>query len=531
MIRHLRSTWLWAVLALILHQPQQAQAQTSVPYSNDLWRFDLPAAWVLLDYGQVILIGDSQASLAVDGLLGNGQFRADLVLGDVGIAPYYLEAGSSAEEVFNQTLNFPLEDMCQPPREPLIDEASGLRSWWSVRACSESDQAVLVTDLPGDDVAVVLLTTPPQEAEALRAPLLALTRSAQRLPQPALEDLPRIEIDSSAPTRRLTSRNQTMTLSVPDVWLAEEDQTVENAFGITSGPRPFFPQPPQGQLSILMTVVQQDSLPRAYRSPEGVVLLYGAQGVGGAPYGAVQRFALDGRRAAQRPLETSDADAWIVALELPDQQGYALAQFIAPVGEYTMQGATLYALLASVRYDPAAYVAPPAPSHDLPAEGLTQTHTNGSAAFRLAYPSTWDVSTTLIDGAALSVLTPYEQETTFRLSVPERGRPFALISRSTRAIGLAPTPQLGENAAVVLLNFINRAAARPDTEAIEPFDLAGRQAARLRVDRGPFVQETWIIMIDDSAYFYVALFSQAAEIDSFSRALQVIMASAESLPK
>jgi len=528
MILHTRLIGLWVVLVLA---SQQAHAQTSSDYSNDLWRFNLPSDWVLLDYGQLILLGDSAPSLAVDSLLKSGQFRADLVLGDVGIAPYNLEAGSSAEEVFNQTLDFPREDMCQPPSEPLIDEVEGLRSWWSARACSESDQAVLVTDLPGDDVAIVLLTTPPQEAAALRAPLLALTRSVQRLPQPSLENLPRINLDSSAPTRSLISRDQTVTLSVPDVWLAEEDRSVDNAFGITNGPRPFFPQPPAGQLSILVTIVQEDSLPRAYRSPEGVVLLYGAQGVGGAPYGPVQRFALDGRRGAQRPLETNDADAWIVALELPDQPAYALAQIIAPVGEYSVQGASFYALLASLRYDPTAYVAPPPPSYDLPADQiLSQTHTNGTAGFSLAYPASWDVSTTLIDGAALSILTPYEQETSFRLNVPERGRPFALISRSTRAIGLAPTPQAGENAAIVVLNFINQSASRPDEETIEDFESAGRQAARLRVDRGPFVQETWVIMIDQEAYFYVTMFSQAAEIDSFARAMQIIMASAAPMP-
>ena len=523
-MRYFELIWLCATL-VTMTCPAQAQASTT--YNNGLWRFDYPSDWLLLDYGQVILMGSNEAAMAVDGVMNHDQFRADLVLGDVGIAPYYLEVGSSVEEVFNQTLDFPREEMCQPPQEPVIYEADGLRSWWSVRACSESDQAVLVTDLAGDDVAIVLLTTPPQEAETLRAPLLALTHSVQRLPQPKLEDLPHININSNASTRRLTSRDQTMTLDVPDVWLAEEDRAVDNAFGITSGPRPFFPQPPQGQLSILTTIVRQDSLPRAYRSPEGVVLLYGARGVGGAPYGPVQRFALDGRRAAQRPLETSDADAWIVALELPNQQDYALAQLIAPIGEFALQSADFYALLASVRYNPATYVAPSAPNYDLSAESLTQTHTNASAGFKLAYPADWDVSTTLIDGAALSILTPHKQETSFRLSVPERGRPFALISRSTRAVGLAPTPRPDESAAMAILHFINQAANRPDTEAIEPFDLAGRQAARLRVDRGPFVQETWIIMIDDNSYFYVALFSQADEIGSFSLALQTIMASAE----
>jgi len=526
-----RSTWLMILACSGLAAGLSWAQEASLPQTNDLWRFDKPAAWVVLDYGQVILLGDSLESLKVDSTLSSGQFRADLVLGDVGILPYNLEAGSSAEDVFLQTLDFPLDDMCQPPSEPIIDEAEGLPAWWSVRTCSETDQAVLVADLPGDDVAILLLTTPPQEAESLRAPLLALARSAQRLPIPTLDALPTLELDTSAPTRPLVSRDQTVTLSVPDVWLAEEDRAVDNAFGITSGPEPFFPQPPEDQLSVLATILPAESLPRAYRSPEGVVLLYGAEGVGGAPYGSVQRFALDGRRGAQRPLQTSSADAWIVALELPDQQAYALAQFIAPLGEYELQGAAFYALLASLRYDPSAYAAPPPPSYDLPAdEALSQAHTNGSAGFSLAYPATWDVSTTLIDRAALSILTPYEQETSFSLSAPQRGRPFALVSRSSRSISGAPSPQADQSPAVAVLDFINQSASQPDEEAIEVFESAGRQAARLRVDRGPFVQESWIIMLDEEAYFYVAMFAQADEIDSFARAMQAIMASAAPAP-
>lgn len=504
----------------------QAQASVQI-YDNGRVRFIAPDEWLVFDYGQSLILADSRESISAGAFLEGERFRVELIAGDVGIAPYYFEAGASAEEILLLSQAFPSEEMCQAYSEARRLEADSAPPLLiSTRVCSSAEQVLIVADLANDDIGVLNALVPLGQSATYEAALTSVAQSLSLVPPPPLESLPSVSLVPDSTAIRLTSRDQTLQVAYPSTWLAEEDASADGYFGITSGPVPFFPQPDPTQTSLLLTFITPERLPRAYRqTPAQALLFLDREGLGGVPFLGVQEFVLDGRRAARRALENQQTDAWLLALELADGQGFAVGQFLAPAGEWNFQAETIYNILSSVRYDAQAFSPPESVRYSLDPAQLIQAHTNRATGFSLFIPEAWDVSTTLVEQTALSVITPYIQERAFSLSAPERARPFALISRSALSKVGAEFSAQDANRAAAVLRFIGEVSTSAGD--IEAFELAGRQAARATRELGSVRQATFVLMFDEDNYLYVAVFALPEELESFSDAILEIAKTAQ----